>query len=890
MKIKFLSYFLIITAGLLPAQQAHASWQNNAKSLLSSGAQWVKSSLMHSSKPVAQQRGILTPHEFKDLHSSFKPEFAHLSPLTGVALMPNLTSIYLYGGPESAFTKLLKNPSYGLFHHNETGLHPTSNKTIPASSWGPEFLGTLAADIHLNRMQDANWTKNDFIPRAKKSHTDAFGKRGNVSTSRIEQTAQVLAESQKEMIDSTNKVALYPNYYLPAVPAAMLMHKAKTKQDAVDYIQALHHRLLAHKSQSPLKNPESFFGESERRTNFSGADFKQSLEQPIERVVADEDTFETHLAAETDRRLNGSIVPQQVKQMRYGYNGNNAVPNCSEAALQDLCNIILAGPDGIFDLSKLPKTIKPLENFKEFYSTYGSYKAINDHTTGQTWMNLVSGHNGIKYYQENTKYEIRSYLDNLLKMLNILFGTTAQTYAEFGQQISSEQRTVIAKVFEEDKRVRFTIDLHYETITAFLSVNPGKHTWLDVIEREHKKTNTENTPWDNELIRTLNDENTPPHHRFNAELLLPQRQNISFTETIQVNDSHDLVVSKFKPKTVAQATHIAYASAENSDATYDLIIKDLLHGKDKQQTKAILTTFIEAEKGRTNSKLMQTLWFGAAIANDLPLIELLVEAGIDINMTDEKGETLLHKTAQPNIWLPLLEKGIDVNAQNNEGETALIHFAHFASIWFSAEEFKSYLALFIKHGADLNIKDVQGNTLLHSVIGKDASICKILLEAGAHVDAKNNVGETPLLKATFKNASRTCKLLLKHGANINATDQNGNTLLILTILETKRKCTLNPTLQNHCNLPAILNAMLFAANKPSIQLIELGADVNAKNIIGSTALHYASLGNASMCKELLKAGANVNEKDAFEETPLRYAQQAGKDEICRILIEHGATS
>ena len=349
MKMKVISYFLIIIS-LVPAQGIEASWFGQAKSLFSAGVQWVKSSFS-ASQPAIQKRGLLTPHDFSGLYTGFKSEYAAmLSPLNGLALSENLTNLYLHGSPNSSFAQLLNSPKFGLLHYKDGVLHSTENKCLPGYSMKSLSLGTLAADIHLNRMPDEQWHK-EFTARCKASHKNADAR---LSTTRIEGLIQALKGSKNESSDTPDRVSLYPDYYLPAIPAAMMMFKAKTKEDVISYIEALNNRMTSHGAESPLKENWAHL----LQERFTDKDFEDSLQLPISRVITDEKAFETRFAAETDKRLNKSIIPQKVIQQSYGYKGGQAAANCAEAALQDLCNIILATPNGTFDVSLSSPNVK----------------------------------------------------------------------------------------------------------------------------------------------------------------------------------------------------------------------------------------------------------------------------------------------------------------------------------------------------------------------------------------------------------------------------------------------------------------------------------------------------------------------------------------------------
>ena len=56
-------------------------------------------------------------------------------------------------------------------------------------------------------------------------------------------------------------------------------------------------------------------------------------------------------------------------------------------------------------------------------------------------------------------------------------------------------------------------------------------------------------------------------------------------------------------------------------------------------------------------------------------------------------------------------------------------------------------------------------------------IAELLLRKGADVNASNNFGETPLLKAVYRNNEKMVKLLLKYGADPHRASKSGDSPL-----------------------------------------------------------------------------------------------------------------
>ncbi|EAX93924.1 ankyrin repeat protein, putative [Trichomonas vaginalis G3] len=119
--------------------------------------------------------------------------------------------------------------------------------------------------------------------------------------------------------------------------------------------------------------------------------------------------------------------------------------------------------------------------------------------------------------------------------------------------------------------------------------------------------------------------------------------------------------------------------------------------------------------------------------------------------------------------------------------------------------------------------------------------------------------------STIFNISSLCEYFLLNGANINAKNIDGKTAL-------------------HIATSKINN------NKEIVELLlSHGANINEKDNYGATALHKAGYNNNKEIVELLLSnGANIDEKNSFGRTTLHNAACYNCQEIAKLLLSHGA--
>jgi len=143
----------------------------------------------------------------------------------------------------------------------------------------------------------------------------------------------------------------------------------------------------------------------------------------------------------------------------------------------------------------------------------------------------------------------------------------------------------------------------------------------------------------------------------------------------------------------------------------------------------------------------RTPLFGVVMNGETALANLLLQAGADVNAADRYGATPLRFAAERgsvDIAEALLSAGADVNPDPSSLPT-LYHGNTPLLAAMNGRNPAAMVALLIRHGVDVNLKDEHDVAPLHLAIHRGhGDLAQLLIEAGADVQAANNAGNTPL--------------------------------------------------------------------------------------------------------------------------------------------------
>lgn len=269
----------------------------------------------------------------------------------------------------------------------------------------------------------------------------------------------------------------------------------------------------------------------------------------------------------------------------------------------------------------------------------------------------------------------------------------------------------------------------------------------------------------------------------------------------------------------------------------------------------------------------------------LSTLKGVLHSGLDINLEDNWGFTLLHSTILSGTWSfdcedsfrlaeRLLVSGADPNTQNELGTTPL------HSACSSSTHNEKIVGLLLDSGADPSIRDLYGRTPLHMACSFRSSArvryAKLLLDCGADPNICDWVGRTPLHMAALAKGDGLMTTLIQAGAYFKMLDRKGSQLLNYILI--------------HSFLP-VIREVEQGGPHPYDFLFRSGLMINARDNEGNGVMHYAAVFPClrRLLPPLLHAGIDPNAQNLLGETPLHTILRSSPQlHEVEVLLNNGA--
>lgn len=240
----------------------------------------------------------------------------------------------------------------------------------------------------------------------------------------------------------------------------------------------------------------------------------------------------------------------------------------------------------------------------------------------------------------------------------------------------------------------------------------------------------------------------------------------------------------------------------------------------------------------------------------------------------------------------LVEAGAVVDITDDEEMTPLLN-----AIKGGFSDVASYLVQYGSNPNDVYIDDKSKahNLLMDAVVASNTNFSLLLIEKGANLSYVDDEGVTVITQAAYQGQFEIVEALLAKGANPSIPNKEGiNALIaaaseghkeIVDILLASNKVDINAQDKDGTN--ALMAAAVRGHKEVINQLVTKGANVNAQNVDGHTALMFAYNGKNQVETLLDKYAEYMKDSNENSIKIIKDALQTHVD-VVNILIKSGA--
>ncbi|HWB32740.1 MAG TPA: ankyrin repeat domain-containing protein [Acidobacteriaceae bacterium] len=307
-------------------------------------------------------------------------------------------------------------------------------------------------------------------------------------------------------------------------------------------------------------------------------------------------------------------------------------------------------------------------------------------------------------------------------------------------------------------------------------------TWIgmpEIIKDLENKTDevAQTSRWiagDEGLVRALQAEKFD-FHTFDAQVMLKAAAQRGQTATVRELLDAGVSLKPIpapKPKEPYMGIpfdHVGWLNSASShpDALHVLI--DARASRDDQEDKDLALAGA-ADTGSLDA-VRALIAYGANPNVDLSKLTVTESGGGMILQGLGKGSILIMAagSGNPDLVREILRYKPKLEAKGRDGQTAMFAAGDYRNTDVDGARVEC-VRLLAEAGANVNARDDDGNTPLHETFLDD--VAEELIKLGADVNARNKDGETPLMTTVSNDMVR---VLIKHGADPYIRDNDGKT-------------------------------------------------------------------------------------------------------------------
>jgi len=193
----------------------------------------------------------------------------------------------------------------------------------------------------------------------------------------------------------------------------------------------------------------------------------------------------------------------------------------------------------------------------------------------------------------------------------------------------------------------------------------------------------------------------------------------------------------------------------------------------------MLHTLLKAGAGEQDARGIAAALAIAGQSKNKEVVNTLLTFGNSTGFRDDQGQTMLMLAAASGVLTvvdQVLKEHPSVNAQDKNGRTALMAASRGNDNNKSPEIDRAWVVrILLEAGADPNIRDQDGNTPLIDAT-EDPNVVLVLLQGGANINAQNRAGQTALINSA---SPEVAWVLLANHADASIRDADGKTALDL---------------------------------------------------------------------------------------------------------------